>query len=118
MKLLEFVKVSALCAVLALLCLQPMHIAAQSSRVITTSPAITLDPPTGLDLQAHTFDSKDNRLPRQAPANFRRLGEARVGEVADLHTLTLALQPDHPHYRHLHQQRFPDRAGWKLRGCR
>ena len=88
MKLLEFVKVSALCAVLALLCLQPMHIAAQSSRVITTSPAITLDPPTGLDLQAHTFDSKDNRLP-EAPANFRRLGEARVGEVADLHTLTL-----------------------------
>ena len=88
MKLLEFVKVSALCAVLALLCLQPMHIAAQSSRVITTSPAITLDPPTGLDLQAHAFDSKDNRLP-EAPANFRRLGEARVGEVADLHTLTL-----------------------------
>jgi hypothetical protein len=50
--------------------------------------AITLDPPTGLDLQAHTLDSKGNTLP-EAPANFRRLGQARVGEVADLHTLTL-----------------------------
>jgi hypothetical protein len=51
-------------------------------------PGITLDPPTGAELQAHTYDSKGKALP-PAPANFRRLGEAKVGEVADLHTLTL-----------------------------
>jgi sugar lactone lactonase YvrE len=38
-------------------------------------------------LQAHAFDAKGNRLP-EAPANFRRLGEARMGEAADVHTLT------------------------------
>jgi len=51
-------------------------------------PAITLDPPTGWELQAHSFDGKGNRLP-DTPANFRRLGEVHTGETGDLHTLTL-----------------------------
>ncbi len=50
--------------------------------------AITLDPPTGWDLQQHAFDSYGNRLP-DAPANFRRFGEVKAGEVGSLHTLTL-----------------------------
>jgi Bacterial Ig-like domain (group 3) len=50
--------------------------------------AITLDPPTGWDLQVHAFDAKGNPLP-EAPANFRRLGEAKAGESGDVHTLTL-----------------------------
>jgi Abnormal spindle-like microcephaly-assoc'd, ASPM-SPD-2-Hydin len=49
--------------------------------------AITLEPPAGQELQAHTLDGQGNRLP-EAPANFRRLGEAHVGESADIHTLT------------------------------
>jgi len=49
--------------------------------------AITLEPPAGWELQTHLFDSKGNTLPL-APSNFRRLGEARAGEVSDLHTLT------------------------------
>jgi sugar lactone lactonase YvrE len=61
---------------------------ASGSALQQPARTITLDPPTGLDLQAHTVDSKGNALP-EAPANFRRLGEATVGEVADLHTLTL-----------------------------
>jgi hypothetical protein len=62
---------------------------AQAAQVIQpTQSAITLDPPTGSELQTHTFDSKGTRLP-EAPANFRRIGEARVGETADAHTLTL-----------------------------
>jgi hypothetical protein len=51
-------------------------------------PAITLDPPTGEDLLVHTFDAQGNRL-REAPANYQRLGEAKVGEPSVLHTLTL-----------------------------
>ncbi len=50
--------------------------------------AITLDPPTGWDLQEHAFDAKGNVLP-EAPANFRRLGEVTAGEVGSVHTLTL-----------------------------
>ena len=50
--------------------------------------AITLDPPTGRDLQEHAFDARGNPLP-EAPANFRRLGEAKAGEAGDVHTLTL-----------------------------
>src|SRR5208283_1804602 len=50
--------------------------------------AITLDPPTGWDLQVHAFDAQGNALP-EAPANFRRLGEVKAGEVGDVHTLTL-----------------------------
>jgi hypothetical protein len=53
----------------------------------TPTPAITLEPATGWELQAHLFDSKGIALP-EAPSNFRRLGEARVGELADLHSLT------------------------------
>ena len=68
----------------------PGHVADPSGSAFPQQPdrAITLDPPTGLDLQAHTVDSKGNLLP-PVPANFQRLGEARVGEPADLHTLTL-----------------------------
>jgi hypothetical protein len=51
-------------------------------------PAITLDPATGAELQAHTYDSQGKALP-PAPDNFRRLGEAKVGEMAELHTLSL-----------------------------
>ena len=68
--------------VLALACILPVPAQTQASQ------AITLDPPTGLDFQAHTVDSEGKMLP-PAPANFQRLGEARVGELADLHTLTL-----------------------------
>jgi hypothetical protein len=50
--------------------------------------AITLDPPSGWDLQVHAFDAHGNPLP-EAPANFRRLGEAKAGEAGDVHTLTL-----------------------------
>jgi hypothetical protein len=39
-------------------------------------------------LQVHTFDAQGNRLP-EAPANFRRLGEVKAGEVGTVHTLTL-----------------------------
>ena len=65
------------------------------SHIRTASPsAITLDPPTGWDLQVHAFDAKGNALP-EAPANFRRLGEAKAGESGDVHTLTLRFsQPD------------------------
>ncbi|HVA88662.1 MAG TPA: hypothetical protein VNL71_02360, partial [Chloroflexota bacterium] len=66
------------------------HVSDPSASALPQPPAraITLDPPTGLDLQAHTVDSKGIMLP-EAPANFRRLGEATVGQAADLHTLTL-----------------------------
>jgi hypothetical protein len=60
---------------------------AQSSALQSQRPAITLEPAQGLELQAHTFDTHGARLP-EAPANFRRLGEGRVGEAADVHTLT------------------------------
>ena len=66
-------------------------IVASSDGQSITAPeqaAITLEPPTGWDLQEHGFDSQGNALPA-APANFRRLGEARAGEVGALHTLTL-----------------------------
>ena len=49
--------------------------------------AITLEPPAGLEMQAHLFNGQGNRLP-EAPANFRRLGEAHMGEAADVHSLT------------------------------
>ncbi|HWG21097.1 MAG TPA: Ig-like domain repeat protein [Terracidiphilus sp.] len=54
----------------------------------TAKQSITLDPPTGWELQAHSMKTIGEMLP-PAPANFRRLGEATVGEPADLHTLTL-----------------------------
>lgn len=56
----------------------------------STAPkrAITLEAPTGWDFQEHAFDARGNLLP-EAPANFRRLGEVKAGEVGSLHTLTL-----------------------------
>ncbi len=72
---------SGLCLVFACSLASPL-MTAQSAQ-----PAITLEPPAGLELQAHALDAQGNRLP-EAPANFRRLGEAHVGESADVHTLT------------------------------
>ncbi|MGA8151498.1 MAG: Ig-like domain repeat protein [Terriglobales bacterium] len=65
-------------------------IASSVAQSVTVRPqaAITLDPPTGQDLQEQTFDGRGNRLP-EAPANFRRLGEVKAGEVGGVHTLTL-----------------------------
>jgi hypothetical protein len=57
-------------------------IAAQAAQT-----AITLEPPAGLEIQAHTFNAHGDRLP-ESPANFRRLGEARVGEDSDVHSMT------------------------------
>jgi len=64
------------------------HVFAPLGRAQSSLPAITLDPPTGWELQSHAFDSNGNAMPA-APANFRRLGQARVGEAAPLHTLVL-----------------------------
>ncbi len=50
--------------------------------------AITLEPPTGAELHAHLFDAQGAKLP-EAPANFRRLGQATVGLQADVHLLSL-----------------------------
>jgi hypothetical protein len=82
MRLSTSIKVACPGLVLALACLLPTSTQAQ------TSQAITLDPPAGWELQVHTMNSKGETLP-PAPANFRRLGEATVGQQADLHTLTL-----------------------------
>ena len=54
---------------------------------------ITLEPPTGWELQVHSTGPKGEVLP-PAPENFRRLGEAWVGQVADLHHLTLRFAED------------------------
>jgi hypothetical protein len=63
--------------------------AEQRSQIRTEGgSAITLDPPTGWDFQEHAFDARGNALP-EAPANFRRLGEAKPGEAGSVHTLTL-----------------------------
>ena len=80
MKLSMSIKMA--CAGLALASILPACSQAQAQR------AITLDPPTGWELQSQTMNSKGEMLP-QAPDNFRRLGEAHVGQLADLHTLTL-----------------------------
>ncbi|MGA9708374.1 MAG: Ig-like domain repeat protein [Candidatus Sulfotelmatobacter sp.] len=68
----------------------PARLASQEhSQIQAAVPsAITLDPPTGWDLQVHAFDAHGNPLP-EAPANFRHLGEAKAGEAGDVHTLTL-----------------------------
>jgi len=84
MKFHPFVKLACPVLALALACLLPTPAPGQAAA------AITLEPPTGLDLQAHAFNSKGEPLPA-APANFQRLGEARMGQVADLHTLTLRI---------------------------
>src|SRR5260370_4394971 len=66
------------------------NIASGVGQSITASKktAITLEPPTGWDLQEHAFDARGNPLP-EAPTNFRRLGEVKAGEVGPVHTLTL-----------------------------
>lgn len=51
-------------------------------------PSITLDAPTGSDLQEQNFDAQGHIL-RPAPANFRRLGELKAGQVGSIHALTL-----------------------------
>jgi hypothetical protein len=73
-----------------------VHLASRAQSSQSSQPpqsAITLEPPTGWELQAHLFDSSGRRL-AEAPPNFRRLGEATVGEPADLHTLTLRFAAD------------------------
>ncbi|HWE87409.1 MAG TPA: Ig-like domain repeat protein [Terracidiphilus sp.] len=111
MRLDRFDKVAFPSLLLAMACLVPVFTHAQASQAIHLDPrsggtlqghavesagnlptqsqrAISLDPPTGWELQDHAMDSKGNLLP-EAPANFRRLGEATVGQQADVHTLTL-----------------------------
>ncbi|HTX77048.1 MAG TPA: hypothetical protein VMD29_12640, partial [Terracidiphilus sp.] len=78
---------TSLLACLALIAL-PACLLSPPMQAQTAPPVITLDPPTGWELQAHLFDGNGKRLP-EGPANFRRLGEARTGQLADLHTLTL-----------------------------
>lgn len=55
---------------------------------VAPKAAITLEPPTGAELHAHLFDAQGAKLP-EAPANFRRLGQATVGVQADVHMLSL-----------------------------
>ena len=71
------------CTALAAACLWSTLALAQSG-----GQAVTLDPPTGWELQVQNFDSHGKQL-NAAPANFRRFGEAHAGVAADLHTLTL-----------------------------
>jgi hypothetical protein len=76
-----------------------VHVAgrAQSLQLVQpsqpTQSAITLEPPTGWELQTHLFDSSGKRL-AEAPPNFRRLGEATMSEPAEVHTLTLRFTAD------------------------
>jgi hypothetical protein len=68
-------------------CFMVASLVAQSHTALK-QPSITLDAPTGWDLQEHVFDARGNLLP-EAPANFRRLGEVKAGEIGAVHTLTL-----------------------------
>lgn len=61
---------------------------AHSTTAAQVRQAITLDPPSGEDLRAHSMNTQGEVLPF-TPANFRRLGEAKLGEAADARTLTL-----------------------------
>jgi hypothetical protein len=67
---------------------QPAQPVITPQSAATPQRAITLDPPIGWELQSHLFDSSGKPL-HEGPAYFRRIGEARVGEPADLHSLTL-----------------------------
>ncbi|HWE87189.1 MAG TPA: Ig-like domain repeat protein [Terracidiphilus sp.] len=82
---------------LTLACLLPVAIHSQAPQSITVNGTargtITLDAPSGWELQVHQFDAKGNRLP-ESPSDFRRLGEATVGQLGDLHTLTLRFSQD------------------------
>lgn len=82
MTLYPWIRSASSAVVLALACLLSISARAQAPQVIS------LEPPTGWELQTHIMDSKGNLLP-PAPPNFRRLGEATTGELADLHTITL-----------------------------
>jgi hypothetical protein len=82
MKLYPWIRSASSAVVLALACLLSISARAQAPQVIS------LEPPTGWELQTHIMDSKGTLLP-PAPPNFRRLGEATTGELADLHTITL-----------------------------
>jgi hypothetical protein len=77
--------------------LSGQHSCAQTLQLTQSSQppqsAISVDPPTGWELQAQLFDSGGRRL-AETPSNFRRLGEATVGEPADVHTLTLRFAAD------------------------
>lgn len=83
---------SRIALALAFACALPIRAHAQTAPASLPAapphPAITLEPPSGWELQAHSFDARGTRLPT-APANFRRVGEARMGQPADIHTLTL-----------------------------
>jgi hypothetical protein len=83
---LRFVLVLASCTIVA--CFFTVASSAGQSHATAPRSVITLDPPTGWDLQVHAFDAQGNALP-EGPANFRRLGEVKEGEPGDLHTLTL-----------------------------
>lgn len=61
---------------------------AHSATAAPARQAITLDPPSGEDMRAHAMNARGEVLPF-TPANFRRLGEAKLGEAADVRTLTL-----------------------------
>jgi hypothetical protein len=54
----------------------------------TEKQVITLDPQPEAERQAQNVDGKGHPL-APAPANFRRLGEATMGQAAEVHTLTL-----------------------------
>ncbi len=54
----------------------------------TDKPVITLDPPVGQDVSAQSLTMR-GALKAQAPANFRDLGQATVGEPANVEALTL-----------------------------
>lgn len=84
---LRFVLVLASCTIVANFFMVASSVG--QSNAAAPRPAITLDPPTGWDLQEHAFDAHGNPLP-EAPANFRRLGEVKAGEVGQVHTLTLS----------------------------
>jgi hypothetical protein len=68
---------------MAVTCLSCISLAAQKA-----PGPITLEPPTGWELQVHSTAPNGEVLP-PGPENFRRLGEAWVGQSADLHLLTL-----------------------------
>lgn len=83
---LRLVFLWACCTIVGLVCTATSSVG--QSIPARTHSAITLDAPTGWDLQEHAFDARGNALP-QSPTNFRRLGEATAGEAGSIHTLTL-----------------------------
>lgn len=76
----------AFCTIIA--CFLVVASGLAQSKALRPTTSVTLDPPSGWDLQIQTFDAQGDRLP-EAPPNFRRLGEVKAGEVGTVHTLTL-----------------------------